>query len=259
MGYIYMIRNKINNNIYIGQSKQNDIEIRWRDHKRRINTNGCPYLYAAFRKYGIENFDFLLICICFDEACNELEKYYIKKYNSLVPNGYNLDNGGNTLKSLHPETKEKIRLAHLGKKHSDERIQKNRESHIGYKHKESSKEKMSLARKGKKLSEKIKKNMSRAQLGHKTHETTKKAVSDANKRRIWTEEMRLKISKTIKEKNIHNKGVNQYNMNNELIASYKSIKEASEITKISHSCISRVCRGDRNKSGGYIWKFSNCE
>jgi group I intron endonuclease len=65
------------------------------------------YLSLAFKKHGVNNFKFELICISFDENLNDLEKYYIKKLNSLAPNGYNLREGGNS--SRHSEeTKMKI-------------------------------------------------------------------------------------------------------------------------------------------------------
>ncbi|WP_394345717.1 hypothetical protein [Gelidibacter gilvus] len=39
------------------------------------------------------------------------------------------------------------------------------------------------------------------------------------------------------------------------IAEYESVAEASRQTGISKSCISKVCRGERKQSGGYIWKY----
>jgi len=51
-------------------------------------------LFNAYVKYGIENFKFEIVCICFDEACNELEKFYIEKFKTLYPNGYNLRAAG---------------------------------------------------------------------------------------------------------------------------------------------------------------------
>ena len=64
MGYIYKITNKITSQSYIGQTKQ-DLDERWRQHKK-ANSN-CVYLKSAFNKYGVDNFDFKLICICFDD------------------------------------------------------------------------------------------------------------------------------------------------------------------------------------------------
>ena len=61
-------------------------------HKRKDNC--CTYLKRAFEKYGIENFKFRIICICFDDDLNKYEIEYIKKYDTIVPNGYNLSEGG---------------------------------------------------------------------------------------------------------------------------------------------------------------------
>ena len=35
------------------------------------------------------------------------------------------------------------------------------------------------------------------------------------------------------------------------------IKQASKVLGIDSSCISKVCRGKRNKCGGYGWKYKN--
>ena len=48
MGYIYKIRNLVNNKYYIGQTTQ-ELEERWRQHKQK-NSN-CRYLKRAFNKY----------------------------------------------------------------------------------------------------------------------------------------------------------------------------------------------------------------
>jgi group I intron endonuclease len=105
MGYIYKIKNKLNGQCYIGQTTIN-FEERWRQHKTR--KSNCRYLKNAFQKYGMENFEFKLICICFDEDLNRFEIDYIKKYNSLVPIGYNLRTGGESGGKHNEETKIKI-------------------------------------------------------------------------------------------------------------------------------------------------------
>lgn len=255
MGYIYEIVNKLTGKKYIGQSRQDDINKRWKEHCRNINTDYCPYLYSAFRKYGIDNFKFRLICICFDEACDDMEKYYISKYNSLSPNGYNLDSGGNISKLIHPDTKEKIRQRLLGKKHSDSRKQKNRESHIGYKHTDIAKQKMSEMRKGKLFSQEARMNMSKGQMGHKVCDNTKESVAKANKNRIWTQEMRTKISISMKEEKSRWKPVGKYGKENILIEKYNSIKEASEKSNINRNSIAKVCYGERKTAGGFLWRF----
>lgn len=53
------------------------------------------------------------------------------------------------------------------------------------------------------------------------------------------------------------KQVLQLDMNYDLVGEYNSVAEASQSTGISKTCISRVCRNERQSSGGYIWRY--CE
>lgn len=85
-------------------------------HQETVRKPNHPF-YNALNKYGWDNFTWEI----FDESAktqeelNNLEKLYIKKFNVLVPNGYNLREGGSN--GLHSEeSKEKNRLAHLGVK-----------------------------------------------------------------------------------------------------------------------------------------------
>lgn len=79
---IYKITNKINNKMYIGQSK--DIINRWDKHKNELNSNKHKndYLQKSWNKYGEENFDFEIIVLCEPAELNRLEKHYIDKYDT---------------------------------------------------------------------------------------------------------------------------------------------------------------------------------
>jgi len=142
MGYIYKITNIIDKKIYIGQTK-NSLEERWKSHLRK-NSN-CRYLSSAIKKHEIINFKFELVCISFDENLDEIEKEYIKKFNCLVPNGYNLKEGGNSSKH-NEETKHKISQSLKGRK--DIIYAK---PQLGKPHKEETKQKISKATKGRKF------------------------------------------------------------------------------------------------------------
>ena len=103
--FIYKITNLINGKIYIGQTTKS-IDIRWKQHCKA--NSYCNYLKNAIQKYGKENFTIEEI----DGAnslseLNYLEKHYICKFNSLAPNGYNLQSGGNN-KLHHNITKNKL-------------------------------------------------------------------------------------------------------------------------------------------------------
>ena len=80
---IYKIENLINHKCYIGQSIH--IETRWKRHLDCINN--YP-LYKAIRKYGLENFSFVILEECNKNDLDSKEEYYMKKYNSLI-RGYN--------------------------------------------------------------------------------------------------------------------------------------------------------------------------
>ena len=123
MGYIYVLTNKLNGKKYIGQSQQADIKSRWRSYHAMKKHSIGTVLLNALKKNGIDNFKFQIICICFDEDCNQYEKDYIKKYNTMKPNGYNMQDGGKnpsiTCRKkivLSDEEKEKRKGRFLGEK-----------------------------------------------------------------------------------------------------------------------------------------------
>ena len=115
MGYIYLITNTITKKQYVGQTIRKDIETRWNSHRKCDKYSCGSYLLRSYRKYGIDKFKFQIICICFDEDCNQFEEEYIKKYNTLSPNGYNLNSGGGN-KKHHPDTIKKLSELNSGKK-----------------------------------------------------------------------------------------------------------------------------------------------
>lgn len=88
MGYIYIIKNDINDKIYIGQTSRT-VEIRWKEHVRQTT----DIIYKAIQKYGIEHFWFESIEECDDALLDEREQYWIKQYNSFET-GYNQTIGG---------------------------------------------------------------------------------------------------------------------------------------------------------------------
>jgi group I intron endonuclease len=105
---IYKITNLTTAKIYIGQAVSHILnhkryrpyghEGRFRCHiSEAFSTkkNQSHYLNNAIRKYGVSDFVVELIECCEIENADTREIHYIKKFNSLFPNGYNLKNGGN--------------------------------------------------------------------------------------------------------------------------------------------------------------------
>ena len=91
-GYIYKITNRVNNKVYIGQTKYT-VEHRWKQHLRAYKEGRNTYLYKAINKYGIENFSIESIEEVEISHLDEREIFWIAKYNSFQ-NGYNMTNGG---------------------------------------------------------------------------------------------------------------------------------------------------------------------
>lgn len=53
------------------------------------------------------------------------------------------------------------------------------------------------------------------------------------------------------------KKIIQYDNNINIIKIWNKISDAEKQLNISHGKISMVCRGKRNKAGGYIWRYYN--
>jgi hypothetical protein len=124
-----MIKNKTNQKTYIGQALKFVAKKqftwgtngRWKSHIREAlssEKDHCILLNQAIRKYGSDNFEVQKLCECLIEDMNEYETYYIFKYKSLIPNGYNLNFGGSKGKDSE-ETKKKKSESRKGLKHSD--------------------------------------------------------------------------------------------------------------------------------------------
>lgn len=113
---VYMHRNKINQKVYIGLTKQIP-QNRWRTNGEGYKIQ--PKFWQAIQQFGWDNFDHIILKTNLTaEEAGELEKQLIKSFNS-IQNGYNSDCGG-FITSHSKETIEKIRSSMVGKIHSQE-------------------------------------------------------------------------------------------------------------------------------------------
>lgn len=134
-GDIYCITNITNNKQYIGQcvkfysnNRKNGYKNRYKRHIREAlnKTSNCIILANAIRKYEIINFTIYPILSCLKKDLNYYENYYIKKYNTLHPNGYNLITGKSNFE-ISEYTRNKLK----SHKHTIERKQQIREHFLG--------------------------------------------------------------------------------------------------------------------------------
>ncbi len=105
---IYRIFNIESGKSYIGQTTRNFKQRYW---GKWYNSTGNQYLKNSVKKYGENKFSVQILEkeVSSFEELDRLEKYYIQKYNSLCPNGYNFFDGGNSNHKHHEETKMKIK------------------------------------------------------------------------------------------------------------------------------------------------------
>jgi len=117
---------------YIGQTIQDDFQVRLNGHISDVNSGKRRHLYNSIRKYGWDQF-VIEILHTFPRAgdwkdrLDELEISEIAQRGTLAPGGYNNETGGNRQKVLHEDTKAKMsavrsgeRHAMFGKNHTDE-------------------------------------------------------------------------------------------------------------------------------------------
>lgn len=93
MGFIYKIKNNINNKLYIGKTERS-IEERWNEHCRHASLYPNIPLYKAILKYGKDNFSITLLEECNNQIIDEREIYWINYYNTYTGDGYNCTGGG---------------------------------------------------------------------------------------------------------------------------------------------------------------------
>ena len=247
MYQIYKITNQKNGMVYIGSSIE--VERRWRQHKEAsINEKDHHYNYPlmiAFREFGIANFTFEVIDTLPDhQAMIKAEHDWIVKENCVVPNGYNQTH----------QTDSPLLDPAIAKKMSDTK----------------------RAKYGKRVCE-IDENKnilevwgSLAEAGEKTGLDRFKISDVCNGKRLTTGNRVFRFLDEADNILIPVEKVNQVQTNRITKASkkvvkmtlegenlqvYDSIALAAADTGCDSSAISKVCRGQRNKCGGFKWEF----
>lgn len=195
---IYLLTNKINNKIYIGQTWLKTLAKRF--GPEGSNYKNSTYLYSAIQKYGHNNFEYTLLAeVETQEEADKLERQYIEQYNSRDNDiGYNIKEGGSA--GCHSEeTKLKISQNHakafLGKTHTNDAKQKVSEANTGRLHTDEWKENNSTMMKeyhathdhpmlGKHHTEEAKQKISEAGKGPVTPEHLAILQANAEKRKM---------------------------------------------------------------------------
>lgn len=189
--YIYLIENKINGKLYIGQRRCKC------KPEEDIGYLGSGFLMLrAIKKYSKENFKKTILHkdIKTQDELNELEINEIKNYNTLAKNkqGYNLADGGHCGNGLAGFTDEqmkvrgaKISKANTGQKRSLEHCKAQSKRKLGKTLKKCKWKKVFSEEHKDKLKDSHKTRIYKKHKPHKKHapcsEETKKNISEANK------------------------------------------------------------------------------
>lgn len=211
-----------NGKVYIGITSKKPEE-RWLKGRGYKNN---AYFYRAIQKYGWDSFKHEIL---FDgltlEQANIIEQMQINYYDSTnVKKGYNISIGGGAM---------------TGRKHSVEAKAKMSEKAKGRK----------VWCEGKKLSEEHRRHLSESHKGMKQSEETirKRALAMRGH----------KVNKKAIEKPVY-----KLSLLGEILGEYQSLTEAAASigkTQIFATHISECCKGKRERSGGYKWKYKERE
>lgn len=220
-------------------------------HVTHPNSKKYNYpLYAAIRKYGIENFEYKMIIEldCDEIQLREEEYKYIISFNSLSPNGYN-----QTLNTLHPLndplTYEKMK--NTKRENAKNVVEINNNNEI------------------------INQWRSIVDCAEETKLDEKKIAACCRGERLTTggrrfcwlnENDELEIKEYNRNPYKGAKGTTQFQITNKKVAkidlqtgqilqTYDTIALASRENNCDSSGISKVCRGKRKNCGGYGWKY----
>ena len=208
-----------NNKYYVGITKQS-VECRW---KNSLGYASQKLFWRAIQKYGWENIEHIIVAenLSHDDAC-KMEIELIAKYQSNNPKyGYNRTSGGDgtcdfSHKNPHDENwRRKVSLAKMGHKVSDEAKQKMRDAKLGTHWSEE---------------RRLAYSKSQKEIGFKPSQKCRKACIEA--RRI---------------------PITVYDLNNNLIGTYKTLTEAADKLNMSISYFSMLVSGKR-QSKQYIIK-----
>ena len=202
--YVYLTTNLINGHQYVGDRTCN-VE------PKKDNYIGSGILFNKKKKeYGQKNFKKLILeQFSTREKAYYAQEKYIKLYNTLVPNGYNISpTGGFGFIHGHHSNESRLKISinskgkNTGKKHTKEQNQQHSECLCGRKQSDESNKKRSKSLSGKPKSEQHKQNLKGKNTGKKhtkeqnrNHSIAMTGEGNPNFGKPHSEEHNKKISK----------------------------------------------------------------
>lgn len=231
-----------NNKIRIGQTNR-EFERRISNYKTNAynesekNRNYNSYISKAIRKYGWDNIKKEILFTVPEEFVDELETQMIAKYKSANRQfGYNLDGGGSKNKHISEETKKKISLKNKGRKHTTESKLKIKKNH--YNNSGENNGMFGVCGNKHPRYNKLHSIKSREQ------------ISNSLKGKKQSEETKRKRAKKVQ------KIVNMYDLSENFIKTFESIRLASIELNVDARRISDVLCNRKKHIKGYVFKYA---
>lgn len=253
--YVYLITNKVNGKVYVGQTK--DFTQRKAGHLYGARKGYPQLIYRSIRKHGEENFSFEILEECDDLVIDEREQRWIAHYDSFNSDkGYNLTHGGGGRQGYVASEQTRIRLRNAWAKRRITGVS------------DETKRKMSKALTGRRISQTTRDKIRATRLGQTLSHESKMKVSIASKSRFGDDVFRQKHSAAVKlaMQNLSNE--QRVKLSNRkraivqiqhehVVAEFASIIEASKKLGLSYGMISHALNGRVKEYKGYIWKYKN--
>ena len=251
-----------NGKVYIGKTCRKMSE---RQHNKEWDGyKGCPVVYKAIKKYGIENIETTILFYGYmdEKECSEREKEMIALHKSNQREyGYNLTDGGEGICGYRfsEEARKKMGKERIGEKNHN----------YGKRHNEETRRKMSESLKGRIITDETRLKISKSLSGRHKSDETRKKIGEAHRGKHLSEEHRKKLSESKRGENHpfygkhiddeRRKKISEANSKRVVCTEtgviFNSIKEAAANMGRHRSDISRCCRGILKTSGGYHWKY----
>jgi group I intron endonuclease len=235
--------------IYIGQST--NIPEREKHYKKKKCIKQ-PKIFNSLNKHGWDKHIFEIIEECHIDKLDEREIYWKQYYLDQVEGDWDkvlfcelYDNGGGPRNNL---TRQKMSISIKKVKQS---MSKDEKREMGDKIKEFHNNMTDEQRDdiSEKLSNSLKSYYDNMTESEKVEMGNKIKNSRHNMTTKQKQDWKLKIGQS------KHKTIIQYDLNNNIIKEWNSLKSASQSLNIKIGDISSVCRGKGKTAGGFIWKF----
>ena len=260
MPFVYSIKCKLEPyREYIGQTSQDDFQVRLNGHMSDVNTGLKRHLYNAIRLYGWDQFMIEILHSFpkegnWEERLDKLEIQEISRRGTLAPNGYNNETGGNKHKVLHENTKNLMSAVRsgdqhsmFGKHHTEEARELLKDANIKAVQ-QWSKDGKELLRTFESVEEASRESGAIVEHIPKVCRGERKTTGGFQWKFVNPDDIETKtVLKFTK--------VQQWSFDGKtLVQEFNTLREASEKTHTDRSGISRCCKGKGRSAGGFKWK-----